>query len=185
MATPLTAGAAALVREHLQKQLPATPSAEIVKASLINGAQKLDPADDRPNAESGWGRIDLESSLVPAAPRRIIYADRVEIAAHKTLLIPFVVSSSDTELRATLVWADPPNESLVHDLDLTLVDPEANDYYMANERIPDGKSNVEGVDIESPAVGDWELRVTSSSLTTERQPFAIVLSGAVTQDAGE
>lgn len=63
MATPLTAGAAALVREWLGKErnLP-NPSAALMKAVLINGATQL-PGAAPINNNSGRGRVDLKNTL--------------------------------------------------------------------------------------------------------------------------
>ncbi len=63
MATPLTAGAAALVREWLGKTrgFP-TPSAALQKAILMNGATQL-PGETTPSTNSGSGRVDLKNTL--------------------------------------------------------------------------------------------------------------------------
>ncbi len=63
MATPLTAGAAALVREWLGKTrgLP-TPSAALQKAIIMNGATQL-PGQTTPSPNSGSGRVDLKNTL--------------------------------------------------------------------------------------------------------------------------
>lgn len=63
MATPLTAGAAALTREWLNKErnLP-NPSAALLKAVLINGATQL-PGLAAINNDSGRGRVDLKNTL--------------------------------------------------------------------------------------------------------------------------
>ncbi len=63
MATPLTAGAAALVREWLGKTrgLP-TPSAALQKAIIMNGATQL-PGETTPSNDTGSGRVDLKNTL--------------------------------------------------------------------------------------------------------------------------
>jgi len=38
MATPITAGAVALIRQYLQKELFPNPSAALIKAVIIHGA---------------------------------------------------------------------------------------------------------------------------------------------------
>jgi subtilisin family serine protease len=61
MATPLSAGAAALVREWLQgeRNIP-EPSAALIKALMIHGAAPLAAV---PNQNSGFGRVDLKNTL--------------------------------------------------------------------------------------------------------------------------
>jgi subtilisin family serine protease len=70
MATPLVAGCAAVVRESLVKNGTPAPSAALVKALLINGADELrgqyavSDAGKSPNNNSGWGRVNLEQSTI-------------------------------------------------------------------------------------------------------------------------
>lgn len=78
MATPLTAGAVAVVREWLTARRGVTnPSGALMKAVLVNGAADMSPGQygtgiqqevpsQRPNVVSGWGRVDLVESLMPA-----------------------------------------------------------------------------------------------------------------------
>ena len=87
MATPLTAGAAALAREWLTTIRGVdSPSGALMKAVLINGAADVSPGQYgtgatqeipslRPSNVSGWGRVDLMESLDPPDPRRIWLLD--------------------------------------------------------------------------------------------------------------
>jgi hypothetical protein len=87
MATPLTAGAAALAREWLVRVKGiASPSSALMKSVLLNGAADMSPGQygtgasreipsQRPNNVTGWGRVDLAEALNPAAPRNIWLAD--------------------------------------------------------------------------------------------------------------
>ena len=89
MATPLTAGAAAIVREWLtERQGVSNPSSALMKGLLINGAADMAPGQygsgatqeipsQRPNNVTGWGRVDLVESVNPPAPRRIWFADDI------------------------------------------------------------------------------------------------------------
>ena len=63
MATPLTAGGAALVREWMGKVrgIP-NPSAALMKAVIINGATQL-PSEPARSINSGNGRVDLKNTL--------------------------------------------------------------------------------------------------------------------------
>lgn len=85
MATPLTSGAGALVREWITTVMGIIdPSAALMKAALINGAVDMSPGQytnpqeipsQVPNNVSGWGRVDLVESIAPAAPRQIWLQD--------------------------------------------------------------------------------------------------------------
>jgi serine protease AprX len=81
MATPLVAGAAALVRQHLIGK----PSGALLKAFLVNGAVAMAgqfpgeiPAG--PNVACGFGRVDVTQSLAPEPLRRTLFADEPEHA---------------------------------------------------------------------------------------------------------
>lgn len=87
MSTPLTAGAAAVVREWLVRRGGvANPSAALMKALLINGAADISPGQygagaqqetpsQRPNIVNGWGRVDLVESLAPGGGRQVWVQD--------------------------------------------------------------------------------------------------------------
>ena len=63
MATPLTAGASAVVREWLVKERNVTnPSAALLKALMVHGAFQL-PGAATPNTNSGWGRVDVKNTI--------------------------------------------------------------------------------------------------------------------------
>ncbi len=77
MATPLTAGAAALVRQWYAEQHGLTnPSGALVKATLINGTTDIAPGQygggsvqevpvTTPNNVAGWGRINVAGAIAP------------------------------------------------------------------------------------------------------------------------
>ena len=65
MATPIVAGTAALVRQYYVDNKSISPSAALIKATLINGAINM----NLPKNAQGWGRVDIENSLFPASPR--------------------------------------------------------------------------------------------------------------------
>jgi len=107
MATPLTAGAAALTREWLVKKRGLTsPSAALMKAVLVNGAADMSPGQygtsttreipaQRPNNVTGWGRVDLEASLNPPAPRQVWLRDNTA---------GFTTSGATTTYTFTVGW---------------------------------------------------------------------------------
>lgn len=87
MSTPLTAGMAALVRQwHQQFRGVANPSGALVKATLLNGAMRIDPGQYGtgsaqeiptawPNTVAGWGRANLKHSIAPASPRGVWFME--------------------------------------------------------------------------------------------------------------
>lgn len=150
MATPLTAGAAALVREWLIEQGQSAPSSALMKALIMNGAADMRPGQygsgtqqeipaTVPNNVSGWGRVDVLNTLSPAAPRQLWYTDETTgvgtdgIQTYNLNVVTPDDSSADT-LRVTLVWTDYPgsltaSKALVNDLDLEVLGPGGTIYY--------------------------------------------------------
>ncbi len=126
MATPIVAGAAAVVRQLLKSRDVSEPSAALVKAALINGAVDLHgqyiPSEcgDRPNHAEGFGRLNLERS-VGATPTLFLEfheeADALSQGEEWQLVVP---ATEGMSLKATLVWTDPAGDSLQNDLDLTV-----------------------------------------------------------------
>jgi subtilisin family serine protease len=123
MATPLTAGAAALAREWLARKGVSDPSAALLKGLLINGAADMSPGqygagvgqeipDQRPNNVEGWGRVDLRAALDPPAPRKIWFADnQAGISTGATMT--YTVSLSPPQSAAALGAAPQATTQLV------------------------------------------------------------------------
>ena len=150
MSTPLVAGAATLVREFYTDGEGITPSAALIKATLLNGALDISPGQygagstqeipdpPRPNNVEGWGRVDLETSIFPAAPKTLRYADvTTSLNTGESRIYDFTVGPGAVPLRATLVWSDYPGSTvagggLVNDLDLILIDPTSSRVYPNN-----------------------------------------------------
>ena len=182
MATPLVAGAAALIRESLLKRGNQAPSAKLLKAILINTADPLPAFSRRPNQKAGWGRVNVRLAI--QSNYVLVDDTSLEIGESATTTVKVIDKS---ELRATVVWADPPGSELVNDLDLTLIEPGEKRIIKAG---PDGKSqdtvnNVEGIDVREPQLGVWTIKVerTRKGKPTKYdpipQPFALVVSGGI------
>ena len=173
MAAPLTAGCAALVRQSLIEAGNAKPSAELVKAILINSA---DPhSGPRPNFQTGWGLINLRRAI--ESDFEFDYESRLKDDEEISYDIP--VEAGVKQLHVTLVWADAPNASLVNDLDLKLVSPSGGEQLAADpdSNAPDRTNNVEGIDQNDPEEGDWKVIVTAHKVAADlAQPFTLVVS---------
>jgi len=124
MATPLVAGCAAVVREYLQSQGVNKPSAALVKAMLINGADlipgqyALSEVGTPPDISQGFGRVNLLRTVAAASA-----SETVQFFEEKTLLDTGQEESLfngpvGKALKVTLVWTDAAGEALQNDLDL-------------------------------------------------------------------
>lgn len=209
MATPLTAGAGAIVREFYTDTYGIHPTAALVKATLINGAYDMTPGqyrdevpdgsqDDvirRADINQGWGRVDLANALVYNAPRQLwFYEHSAGLATGGTYSVTLQTNYAENPFRVSLVWSDregaeAAHGALVNDLDLEVTGPDGTVYY-GNDIIDDGlldgdvdhTNNVEGIDL-APAIGTYTVTVRGYNVPSGPQPFALVVSGDM-EDAG-
>ena len=193
-ATAIAGGATALVREYIREQGGiSSPSASLVKATLINGAQDLGTADI-PNSAEGWGQIDLDNTIMPSHNGDSLATfmdDGPDLNPGYSILYSFDIDPS-SGLDATLVWSDKAGSSssaqsdskLVNDLDLILVSPDGTEYlgnvfsngYSQTGGSADDVNNVERVKIapsSSLQAGEWLVKVSHRAGVT--QDFSIVL----------
>ncbi|MBP1910365.1 putative Ig domain-containing protein [Methanolobus bombayensis] len=192
MATPLVAGSAALVREYYNDyENVANPSAALLKATLLNGAYDLTPGqygtgDDqevtgRPDYSQGWGRLDVENSIMAEYPKVIAYYDGESLSTGESWIHTYDYIESGNSLRATLVWTDYPGQvysskNLMNDLDFIITGPSES-YYGNGGSTPDHINNVEGIELNSVSGGDYTFIVDGYSVSIGgEQPFSLVAS---------
>jgi hypothetical protein len=178
MATPLTAGAVAVVRQYLRTKAGiSTPSAALMKACLIAGAQRIEGGTAKVfDSDQGFGRVSLDAVLAPAKPASAQFFDvkpGLSTGAVKTIAIK--VRSKKAPLRVVLVYSDYPGRSLVNNLNLIVKSPSGTTY--AGNGAPDAVNNVEAVRVTSPAAGAWTLQVVGSSVPQGPQAYALVVIG--------
>jgi subtilisin family serine protease len=183
MATPLTAGAVALVREYLRtKQKIAKPSAALMKATLIAGAMRL-PATAANGAlvdnHQGFGRVNLDAILAPSGAAKAVFAD-VSKGLHtgEVYTTSVKVRSGAGLLKVVLVYSDYPGLALVNNLNLILTASNGKKY-TGNQALNgsaklDTINNVEVIEINKPSAGDWRLDVIASNIPQGPQDFAMV-----------
>ena len=129
MATPLTAGATALLLEHLiDNRGHLDPSSALVKAifaasatdmsgqysSATNGAGEI-----APNNHEGWGRADLRNAL------NATFIEDESVSTSDSRGWSFNIPASAPDLNIVLSWIDPESTTiasvnLVNDLDLAI-----------------------------------------------------------------
>ena len=193
MATPLTAGAVALVREWLVDRCGfrgEPPTAALMKAVITGGAKGV----SKPNNEQGWGRVDLAETLFPSN-RAVRLIDRIPFAAGTNF--SYVVRTTDTApLDVQLVWIDYPGNDaaadsdpkLVNDLDLT-VEPLENGagtvWYGNGGTAADRINTTESVRIGTAPAGAYKVTVACRSVTydhTEGGAAALYIRGALEKE---
>jgi uncharacterized repeat protein (TIGR01451 family) len=198
MATPLTAGAGALVREWLGQQGSPNASAAAIKAVMLNTAYDMAPGQyfpttveityTRPNTVTGWGRVDL--GFMDAPPPYLLWLDDHSsgletgqtVSYHHTGARPLEVRDSGQPLRVMLAWTDPPASlsaavQLVNDLDLVVTGPGGATYYGNGMSSGDRRNNAEGVIIPNPPLGLYEVEIRAFNIPSAAQPYALAVGG--------
>ena len=172
MATPLVAGAVALVREWLVDRCGftnETPSAALMKAVVTGGAKGASVPDN----DQGWGRVDLEETLFPSG-RAVKLVDRIPFDEGLTLTYT-VETTNAAPLDVQLVWIDYPASSgspqtlarLVNDLDLTVtkVSEDAAQVWLGNGGgAPDRLNTAESVRIASAPTATYRISVCCTNI---------------------
>jgi len=179
MATPITAGAAALLYQHLIDNLAhTTPSSALVKGiiaasahdmtgqygSLTNGA-----GETAPNNHEGWGLLDLDRAV------NTTWVDNESVSTGDSRSWKFTVPSNAPDLKLMVSWTDPASTpaastNLVNNIDFAVKDPNGNWVEYGNNL-----DNLIGTSISSPMAGQWEIHVNGTSIPTGPQKFAMVI----------
>lgn len=213
MATPTAAGLSALVREYLQRgfypsgienpdhALP-TPSAALIKAIMINGAQEITGAGTTggaPSQSQGWGRINLDRSLYFHEDARGLWLDdQSEGLETGDVHTEMLAVESGAPLIVTLVWHDAP--ALVnanpHGVNQLRLEVETPDGQIWTQKLPagggltnpnpvadtstadyDDRNNVHNIELPTPTTGSYTIRVRGIQVAQGPQPFALSATG--------
>ncbi|KYG63163.1 serine protease [Bdellovibrio bacteriovorus] len=190
MATPLTAGAAAVARQVLQEKIGiANPSAALMKATMIHTAVDMFPGQfgeigaargqeiltRRPNSDEGYGRVDV-SAIANLGPQTVFIDNTTGVAQGAEVSYQVTVGNNGS-LYANLVWTDAPGSSnaalaLVNDLDLVLTTPSGQQISM-NDHI----NNLEMIELSNLAAGTYKLSVKGNKIPQGKngaQAYALV-----------
>jgi len=196
------------------------PSAAMLKAILITSAVSLSVrypsssycsgstedvewgADAAPDQNQGFGRIRL-NSVLPAVEKGIenftnfttlLFDDETIDSTGSSWDWNVTVVNASLDLRATLVWTDPPgnvasSKALVNDLDLTLTDESGLVYFPNGLLHPDRLNPAERVNIASAHLSEgqvWKISVNATMIAVgAAQKFSVVIHGGITGDRGK
>ena len=188
MATPLTSGAVALIRQFYRvKKHVASPTAALLKSTLIAGATRLPGLAGKSaifDIHQGYGRVNLDAILSPAAPAKMNFAEvSPGLRTGESHQIEINVASNQVPLRVVMAYSDYPGRRLVNNLNILLTSPTRRRHVgnqMAGGVLDlDQTNNVEVIQVNKPKAGKWTLHIIGSNVPRGPQDFAIVWIGNV------
>lgn len=198
MSAPVVAGMAAQVRQYfvdgyypLGKKGTGSslyPSGSLIKAIIMNGSQFLQGVagsplvDLRPyDAIQNYGRVSLFHSLP------LQESNDLQLTVHDRVIIKeggnshdYVVDvhrpSGNCRFRATMVYVDEPGDTLINDLDLTVM-WRGRSYFPNGRNGPDRHNNAERVELEDIENGDRVIvKVDAHNLQMDEIKYSLVLT---------
>lgn len=188
MATPLTAGAVALIRQYIRKQREIQkPSAALLKAALISGATRLAGYASSGaiwDNHQGYGRVNIDALVAPDPPVSIEFNEiKPGLETGEVHTINVNVKLSDVPFRIVIAYTDFPGSYLVNNLNLIAKGPNGV-RYLGNQPsngklVPDTNNNVEVVHVPHPVPGKWEIEIVGSNIPQGPQDFALVYSANI------
>lgn len=195
MATPLVAGAAAVVRQHVVDEHGHHPSAALLKAYLVHGTVPMPgqfPGEigQNPNNVNGFGRVAVRGSLATTV---FVDAEADAVESGEFRLYRLDSVTPGRPLRVSMVWTDAPAGSgggLVNQLYLRVGTPDGV-FDGDVVPFPDPVNNVQQVTIESAADGEHVVGVFGFSVVVHspgvpkgsspaRQNFALTVTNGTT-----
>ncbi|MEM9556544.1 MAG: S8 family serine peptidase [Acidobacteriota bacterium] len=204
MAAPGAAGSLALIRQYFTDGFyPSgaanagdafTPSAALLKATLVNTSVNMTGTAAIPSNCQGWGRVLLDDALAFTGDARKLFLDDDRTGfpnggAGQTRTFDLAVASSSEPLKVTLNWSDFPStpaasSHLVNDLDLEVTGPSGTyrgNVFSGGVSTTGGSfdrlNNLEQVLIPSPTAGTYTVTVRAFTVPNGPQPFALVATG--------
>ena len=157
MSAPVVSGILALMKEFFEQKLPAdkrmTNSPALMKALVINGAHSVsgryDVSPNKVRNIEGWGIVDLTNSIPMALTNGVTtngplvfleqsVSNALATTQSKSWAVSVSGDATNSGLRFTLVWTDPPGNpnatlKLVNDLDLVVTNLDTGDVYVGND----------------------------------------------------
>lgn len=182
MATPLTAGAVAVVREYLRtKARIAAPSAALLKASIVAGAIPINGRGGPPDMDQGFGRVNVDAVVAPATPLKATFVDGPKLATGDLHEQALQVVEPGHPIKVALAYSDYLGANLVNNLNLVVRAPDGTvltGNAAAGSTALDNVNNVETVLTPNAAQGVWRIQVVASNVANGPQPFGLAILAA-------
>ncbi|MDG1549229.1 MAG: S8 family serine peptidase, partial [Candidatus Poseidoniaceae archaeon] len=180
MATPIAAGATALLLEHLiENEGVANPSSALVKAILGSsthdmmgqyGSPTNGAGEAIPNMHEGNGLLNLYSAVQTS------YVADESLSTGVNRGWSFTLPASAHDLQLALAYTDPAGTPgvtpyLVNDLDVAVKNPAG-----VWTNLTDDLNNLRVMNFSSPSSGVWEVHILGTSVPTGPQFFSLAIN---------
>lgn len=187
MASPTTCGVSALILQDYRNQFPNEPDFRNSMLKVFLAHTAVDLGNPGPDNQFGYGSIRAPAAIDLMRSGNWVQADVANGSSYNIIVI---VSPSDTQLKVTLAWDDPPAApnvipSLVNDLDLVVTGPGGQRAYpwtlggLANPAAPAVQTaenhvdNIEQVLVNNPQPGAWQVEIRGTNVPNGPQPFSV------------
>ena len=184
MSTPLTAGATALLLEHLIDNMGhEDPNSSLVKAIFAASATDMvgqynsasnGAGETAPNNHEGWGRVDMRSALNTS------WIDNESVTTGVNRGWSFNIPPNAPDLNVVVAWTDKESTpsagtNLVNDLDLAIKDPSGTWTELSNN-----VDTLRGLKFSNPAQGTWEVHINGTNVPVGPQFFSVAVNQETT-----
>ncbi len=195
-ATAAVAGGVALMLEQYRRVYNTSGRFWPSTARTILIQTASDKGRSGPDYEWGYGIVDIQAA-VDLISRKAFRQENID--DDEVDVYSLVVPTDEEPLRVSLAWDDHEatvnaNPTLINDLDLELVAPDGTtwhpwtldpDHPTANAtRGVNDVDNQEQVEVESPDVGTWLVRVKGTTVPQGPQDYSLACEGCRTLDVG-
>jgi serine protease AprX len=191
MATPLTAGGVAVIRQFLREKAQIQkPSAALLKATVIHGAKRMkyryaaEVRNGLYDMEQGWGLVNIKESVSPISGKTVYMDQKGGLKTGEVAAFETDINGSNAPFKVTMVYSDFPGPGLINNLNLVVTDPNGKRYHGNIFEEPsdsrfDTVDNVEVVFILDPVKGRYKIEVIGANIVEQVQDFALVYSGEI------
>jgi len=187
-ASPSVAGTAAALVQAYRSYYQQDPTADLMKAILLNTAEDLGRIG--PDYDFGWGRVQADRALEVIEEQQFIKSSVNQGASNNHSI---TVPPNTRELKVMLYWTDEEGapvaaKALVNDLDLKgqgpggqqhlpwklSTAPHPDSLTLPAYRGQDHVNNMEQISITDPAAGAYNFTVSGHMLPSLSQDYALV-----------
>ncbi|MEE8391131.1 MAG: S8 family serine peptidase [Anaerolineae bacterium] len=196
MATPAVAGSIALMLQHYRDVYNTSGNfwPSTAKAILIQTADDL--GNPGPDYQWGFGQVDIHAA-VDLISRRAFRQE--SITQGEVDVYYFIVPDDATPATVSLAWDDyeatlNANPTLINNLDLELVAPSGTVWrpWVLNAASPannatrgiNGVDNQEQVQVPTPEIGTWLVRVKGTTVPQGPQDYSLACEGCKPLNVG-